>query len=494
MVQIESIINQNPWWKYDSFGDFDKHLSELNKWPIHFKRRELPLETGNIYLLRGPRQVGKTTLIKEQISNLVHENVDPESILYYPCDYVRSRRELRNVIEYHLNRNRASENLFIFLDEITYLQDWSREVKAQVDVGLLKRATLVLTGSGAAHLKREAEQLPGRGLEGNQYLLLPLTFREFLLQASPQISSHLQIQLRRSLDRARERLKENTLSLDENIREQRENIERIVPHGPDLDYLFRTYLLTGGFPQAINRHFNNQLKSIDEEAYATLTKAVLGDFSKRGREEALARQILEGIVSRHGTRFGYRTLSGDVDATHPTVIKYLTSMDDSLLTQTVYAVDFQRRTARYKADKKVYFADPFFYHSVNALIKGQEGFSLSREVLDDSTSLSSLVEGVVASHLTQTRVKPYMAEPMTILYFFYNPRSEVDFVYRQEKGEFTGIEVKYGVRERKGTFPNVSQLRERIVLTRDSIDFSREETQIPLAIFLSLLRKSECCL
>jgi len=494
MVQIKNIINQNPWWKYDSFGDFDKHLSELRKWPIRFKRRELTLRPGNIYLLRGPRQVGKTTLIKELVFDLIQEKVDPESILYFPCDYLHSRRELRNVIDYHVGRNRAADNLYIFLDEITYLQDWSREVKAQVDAGLLQRATLVLTGSGAAHLKREAEQLPGRGLEGNQYLLLPLTFREFLLQASAPICGRLHREMGLSLDRARNRLKGTSLSMEEDIGKQRERIERIVPHAVELDYLLRMYLLTGGFPQTINRYFNSDFKSIEEDAYAVLTQVILGDFSKRGREEALARQILEGIVRRHGTRFSYVTLTDDVDATHPTVMQYIDAMNDSLLTQTVLAVDFRRGTARYKANKKIYLTDPFLYHSVNAFTKGLDGFALSKEALEEPSSLASITESVVASHLTQTRVRPYLAEPSTILYFFYNPSREVDFVYRRKSGQFVGMEVKYSGQKKRAVFPKVSQMTERITLTRDAVDFREEGTQLPLSIFLSILDRSESCL
>ncbi|MFQ6106831.1 MAG: ATP-binding protein [Thermoplasmata archaeon] len=493
MVQIRNIVSQNPWWKYEPFEDEDKHLTELAKWPIRFERTELPLEPGNIYLLRGPRQVGKTTLIKEQISRLVRENEDPESILYYPCDYLRSRRELRNIIEFHLDRNRTSENLFIFLDEITYLQDWSREIKALVDVGLLRRSTVVLTGSGAAHLKREAEQLPGRGMEGNQYLLLPLSFREFFLQAGAKIAIPLHSDVKRSLDHARKRLKGNILSLDEDVLGQRQKIDKMVPHAANLDYLLRVYLLTGGFPRALNEMISNRLKSIEDDTYEVLTKAILGDFSKRGRDEALARQVLEGLIRRHGTRFGYRALSSDIDAVHQTIIQYLNAMDDSLLTQTIHAIDFHTRRIRPKAEKKIYFTDPFIYHSVNAFVSGQRGFSLSKDVLEEPASLSSLVEGVVASHLTRTRVKPYMVEPMTFLHFFYNPRTEVDFVYKRGSGELTGIEVKYG-RERTPPFPRLSQLRERITLTRDSVEFRGEEAKIPVAVFLGLLGKSQSCL
>ncbi|MEE9224401.1 MAG: ATP-binding protein, partial [Thermoplasmata archaeon] len=468
--------------------------ADLGQGPLVFERRVIPLEPGSVYLLRGPRQVGKSTLIKQHIRELIQKDVDPHSIMYYPCDYVGSVRELRRIIEFHLERNRGAENLYIFLDEITYLRNWNREIKAQVDAGLLRRAALILTGSGAAQLRRQAEQLPGRGLEGNQYLLYPLTFREFLLQASDSITKGQDVELMRSLATVRKRLEDISFSLEDSSQEQMDTLDKFMPYGPDLDALLRFYLMTGGFPQTINRFARASLKSIEDEAYNTMMQVVLGDFSKQGKEEALARQIIEGILRRHGTRFSYPTLTNEVDATHPTVLQYLETLNDSLLTQTIYSIDFKRGTSRYKADKKVYLSDPFLYHSTNAFAKGLEGFPLSVESLDDETILSSLVESVVASHLTQTRVAPYLAEPMTFLYFFYNPRKEVDFVYRKKSGEFTGIEVKYGRQETKYRFPNISQLKERIILTRDSVEFDKDEPQAPVALFLSLLDKSPSCL
>ena len=115
MVKISEIVNQNPWWKHEEkFAIFDKNLKEANEKPIFFKRKRIDLNKGNIYVLRGPRQVGKTTYIKDSISKLISEGIDPNHILYLSSDFFVSRRELRSAISYFMNKNIDVTDLYIF--------------------------------------------------------------------------------------------------------------------------------------------------------------------------------------------------------------------------------------------------------------------------------------------------------------------------------------------------------------------------------------------
>lgn len=62
MVKIDEIVLQNPWWKYGKeFERYDPSLSRVGD--IFFHRCRLPLKRGNVYVIRGPRQVGKTTYL-----------------------------------------------------------------------------------------------------------------------------------------------------------------------------------------------------------------------------------------------------------------------------------------------------------------------------------------------------------------------------------------------------------------------------------------------
>lgn len=138
--------------------------------PIFFTRRGLEFSVGNIYIIRGSRQVGKTTYIKYLIKELINEGVDPRRILYLSLDALTSRRELRPAIDYFLSVNRDADKLYIFLDEITSLRKWSLELKDISDMGILNKTLIVATGTNSLKLKREIELLPGRGVEENFFI------------------------------------------------------------------------------------------------------------------------------------------------------------------------------------------------------------------------------------------------------------------------------------------------------------------------------------
>ena len=189
LVRIGELVIQNPWWKHgEGFVQFDRHLQVIKE--NVFCRKEIELKKGNIYILRGPRQVGKTTYLKLCVNEIIHNGVNPDNILYVSCDFFITRRELRNALTYFINRNLDEKDLFIFIDEITSLNDWNVELKYLVDLGIVKKAIIVATGSNASALRRKGELLPGRGLEGNEYHMKPF-FREFIQQTIEPISDTL---------------------------------------------------------------------------------------------------------------------------------------------------------------------------------------------------------------------------------------------------------------------------------------------------------------
>ena len=67
-----------------AFSDLDPHLRQLEKLPFVYRSelllRFLNLNPG-IYTITGGRQVGKTTLLKQWMAQLIMEDVDPKTIL-----------------------------------------------------------------------------------------------------------------------------------------------------------------------------------------------------------------------------------------------------------------------------------------------------------------------------------------------------------------------------------------------------------------------------
>src|SRR3990167_5161589 len=118
----------NPWWKAKGNIELDKHISELNgkkyQWmPAILK--EIEFKVDNIFTLLGPSQVGKTTLLKLFIKELLASG-DSKSIFFWSCDELVDFRELSSILREYL-RFAAVYNIkdkFIFLDEISRVKDW----------------------------------------------------------------------------------------------------------------------------------------------------------------------------------------------------------------------------------------------------------------------------------------------------------------------------------------------------------------------------------
>ena len=164
----------NPWWR----GREAIHSDELiQKWEesnvrVYPKLYEKILEFinqkrwGSIFIFRGPRQVGKTTLLKLIIRELLERGYSPDAILYLPLDAPKivDVRDFYEAMKYFLSRARlhSQERTIIFLDEVSALGDWSRIIKGMIDSGELKNSILVVTGSHAIEVLRGEEKLSGR--------------------------------------------------------------------------------------------------------------------------------------------------------------------------------------------------------------------------------------------------------------------------------------------------------------------------------------------
>ena len=102
----------NPWWndKKIPVGILRKKYLDILKKSIN--RRQ-------IEILTGSRRVGKTTLLKQVINQLLAEKVHPETIFYFPLDFARA---IGIPISDHLTAFRQifshsrDKRLYLFLD------------------------------------------------------------------------------------------------------------------------------------------------------------------------------------------------------------------------------------------------------------------------------------------------------------------------------------------------------------------------------------------
>lgn len=496
MVKISEIVNQNPWWRYGKeFISYDRHLSKAREGLIFFERKDFRTSKENIYVIRGCRQVGKTTYLKEEIEKLIREGFDPKRILYLSLDFFTSRKEMRNAINYFLDSNREAEELIIFLDEITTIKDWNLELKYLWDSGITKRTKVVATGSSGVALRKKGELLPGRGLEGNEYYLKPLSFREFVLQTLDRVKSHAETrEFEEALERLKDALGRVNIDMKLDADEIYSAVNRIIPFKKELEYLFGIYLVTGGFPGIINEHlrrkFAKERELVDSTSAETFVRNVLGDVIKQRRQETFARQILKEIIDKYGIKYSFSKLAGNIETTHVTMIDYLELLEESFILTVLHAYDFNKQDMKFKGAKKVYFQDPFILNALKSSLSGREVNEVIAENLQDEESLSRVVEGIVCSHLALNQEMPLMRELRTFLWFYYDSRGrEVDYVLRLNKS-FVGIETKYRSNVGFEDVLEIPQIKRYIILSKEDVELKENILVVPVEIFLSLLNKS----
>ncbi len=489
MVEISKIIDQNPWWKFGKeFKHYDKHLSELEKLPIVFERKEIELKEANIYAIHGPRQVGKTTEIKRKILKLIEKGFDPNAICYFSCEYLTSRKELRKVLDFFIDKLAEHEKIYIFLDEINFVKDWPLEIKAIADTKKFERICIVLTGSPLG-LKIQTQELIGRKIEGNRYFLKPLSFRDFVIQISNVYDKLTRDpEMQNEIRKVSEILKNAKIDLEKPIKDYVQEIKKILPFNKSLKFLFEIYLKTGGFPAIIRDYVWKG--AISKEYYERFVELVLKDVLKLGKSDRIVQQILSEIIKKFGTKFDFKDLSKEVGISLPTIHEYINLLEDIFLINVIYAFDFSKKSIKYKGSKKIYFCDPFIFHSINSWIFGKEGFEFSKEFLLNEENKSKIVENVVFNHLEKIKEEPIIKHSKSFLWFYYDRNKEIDFIFKR-LNDFLAIEVKYKSKVSFEDVKKIKEVKEYLILSKEDFEYKENEIIVPVHLFLALLEKSE---
>jgi len=164
----ERLVEQNPHWTsgyfYESGIKRDVYMDI--KANLHDKL---------ILVLYGPRRVGKTTLLRQIINDLISA-VERHRILYmsldaYRFDLIEALRAYRELFSLDLHQG----SFFVFIDEIQKREEWDEELKYLYDT--FSNVHFVVSGSSSLGLKKGKQTLAGRT---KTFLIKPLSFLEYL--------------------------------------------------------------------------------------------------------------------------------------------------------------------------------------------------------------------------------------------------------------------------------------------------------------------------
>jgi predicted AAA+ superfamily ATPase len=148
-------------------------LPPYRRWAFHPLLRRLHAGLAPAVVLRGARQVGKTTLLEQVISHLIGEaRVEPRRILRVQFDELPTLRPLTEpilaiarwyesrILGSTLNEAaHAGRPAYLLFDEVQNLGDWAPQVKSLVDHHTVH---VVVTGSSALRIEAGRDSLAGR--------------------------------------------------------------------------------------------------------------------------------------------------------------------------------------------------------------------------------------------------------------------------------------------------------------------------------------------
>lgn len=165
---IAALHQMNPWWE----GNAMEQLPETRRHLVAQIEKRFEYKLAPITVVRGSRQVGKTTACLHVISDLLAAGVAPKRILRIQFDDIESFRIGRdpvlalvrwyeqNILKDTLNNAAAkNEGCYLFFDEVQNLEDWSTQLKFLADHNTV---ACVVTGSSALRIEQGRDSLAGR--------------------------------------------------------------------------------------------------------------------------------------------------------------------------------------------------------------------------------------------------------------------------------------------------------------------------------------------
>ena len=164
--EILAILND---WNY-----WNKELPATKKRDFYDKKITAFLKNDEVIVIKGIRRSGKSTLMINQIKNLLGRGISINDILIINLEDPRFINNLnfellQNIKDTYIQYLNPSSKPYIFLDEIQNIPLWEKWINKEYE---LKLSHLIISGSNSSMLSSEiASSLSGRYLSIDVYAL-----------------------------------------------------------------------------------------------------------------------------------------------------------------------------------------------------------------------------------------------------------------------------------------------------------------------------------
>jgi len=504
VIQESVVRDLNPWWKDPANILKDKKIKEWENSTIKYIPRlkykiTYDFEPSNtvVYTLRGPRQVGKTTLVKLQIKEFLQKKISPWNILYYSLDLANTQQDVVDVVETYMKisaRQRGDNRCYLFLDEVSSVHEWQKGIKWLVDGDKLKNCTVMATGSQAINIKNATERLPGRkGILDESYdkILLPMKFSEYASLVNKNINdlivdnNLLSFQHRKSI-------------FDKLLNQEIDDIlDKLHAYQNELNDLLHEYMLTGGTPKIIDEKIKTT--TIHESLYTNYLESVTGEWSALSKNETLLKQFCGAIIKSQSSHTSWNNLSKEAAlGSSNTASDYAYTLKDLFVLSIIHLYGTDKKIPMPQKDKKFYFHDPYSLHIFNGWMSTKGNFETSLDYVHEEDNQGKIVEGIVADHLIRwsfalSNKKQTFDYYNHVFYWKDEKGREVDFVLYDGNTIEVPIEVKYrnkiNPKELTGlvSFLTKTGTKSGLVISKSTLEIRHEYVIIPASVFLLLI-------
>jgi len=454
-MDVEKLALWNPWWR-----DSREFSSYYNYSFLVYREVKLPQKA----IVRGPRQVGKTTYLIRELSKKLGE-VKEDNLVYILADRLSGLEDLRDTVR---NLASLSKKRIILIDEITSLNSWEKCAKEAFELGF---KGVWISGSRPLALEKSAEFFPGRAKVLNFY---PLSFREFVLSMLRSIlESRVKIgnsTLRKSLGKweALVSFAQEKLDIDMNTAQKLNRIlnnleiksiqitalkrtKKLLPYANVLNNLLNMYLETGGYPSAIESYIYN-----DSLPYDIVVKDTFGTIEKEGLSLSKLNILLPSLVKSMGVAIEAKSLATQLD--EATLSRYLSTLERSFILRKLLFFDGKPHIRK---KRKYFFVDPFMARAIS-------------NYYNVKIDTGHLIEGLVVEAISRLLERPLERDSSRAMGYGKLKKKEVDIVLPKMK-----IEVKYK------TGPSLKNVD--LVLTRNKFSIGTTTKYIPVSFFLATI-------
>lgn len=398
--------------------NFYRHISNsLNEWKASSTRKPL--------ILRGARQVGKTTLVNEFSKSYKHSillNLEkPDHVQFF-----ESYNDVKTIVDgLFLTNNIASreiENTLLFIDEI---QESPKAIQLlRYFYEEIPELHVIAAGSLLEFAIREVESFPVGRVEFRY--LYPLNFKEFLLAAG------------------------NTVILEQLEQVPLKPVAHMV-----LLKLFNQYAIIGGMPEVVKTYLNAQGISDLPKVYESIWETYKNDVEKYTTNNTERNVIKHIMATAHlyvDQRIKFQNF-GNSNYRSREVSEAMRNLDAAKIIQLIYPTTQVEVPIMpdFKKSPRLQFLD-------TGIVNHTLGIQAEMLALSD---LSNAYKGAIIPHLVTQELQSLNVFRSTKPYFWVREKkeasSEVDLVI-QHKGKIIPIEIKSGS---VGTLKSLHQFIER---------------------------------